>query len=534
MTANPPEVVQPRSGAPLTLPEARKWPGAQSITLYLVAGLGVALRVRAYLEDRSLWFDEAALAESVLNLPASALISQSLLYNQISPPGFLILTKLLVSITGESSLSLRAVPLFFSIATLALAVLIARARIKHPIGSVAFVTLLSISPVLIYYGTEFKHYSGEIFGALLIFFLVDRDTLARRPTVGFTLLALLNFFSFVAVPLGLLAIALYLRPIIRTKAKVRRIYPRDVVPGALFSGLALFAATSILTFLHSRLAKSPDSTSKFWEQAGGFPSDGNSLAENLKWVGTRLVELSSDLFLDQQISYPRSHFASVLIWAPVVLLIVVGMLTRLSDLGTQFILLSFLSAFTMGVAGIYPVGGRLSLYLAPFVAYLAAMGADFIFRVVTPRDLAALIVATLLANPILSAAQVSTRYFISPNNTHNTKYALDEIRNFAHPGDRLLVDSYNLPQVNVHQRLGRDASQQLKVLEDTPSCEELARLPDSGFWVLSTQNISFAKEAFVARLAQMGFKEAYSYEDSTLLLKRFVPPEKGAMKYQCN
>ena len=63
--------------------------------LFLVI-LGVALRFRQYLFNRSFWFDEASLALNVVDRDLTTLLTERLAYPQTVPPGFLVAVRAMV------------------------------------------------------------------------------------------------------------------------------------------------------------------------------------------------------------------------------------------------------------------------------------------------------------------------------------------------------------------------------------------------------------------------------------------------------
>ncbi len=79
------------------------------------AVVGVGLRVRMYLENRSLWLDPAMLALNVVNRDASELLGR-LDMNQAAPPGFLLVSKAIGSMFGYSEYSLYLAPCLFGVA----------------------------------------------------------------------------------------------------------------------------------------------------------------------------------------------------------------------------------------------------------------------------------------------------------------------------------------------------------------------------------------------------------------------------------
>ncbi|MCX7754677.1 MAG: hypothetical protein N2117_05455, partial [Anaerolineales bacterium] len=72
-------------------------------------GLGLVLRLRQYLINRSLWLDEAMLALNILHKDVWGLLGR-LDYEQGAPVGFLLLEKLVVTLLGDGERALRLLP----------------------------------------------------------------------------------------------------------------------------------------------------------------------------------------------------------------------------------------------------------------------------------------------------------------------------------------------------------------------------------------------------------------------------------------
>jgi len=104
MSTPPQSVFMTRAGPESAQISAAAWIGTG--ILALLAVLGVALRLREYWFNRSLWVDEAAFALNVINRDFASLLS-----DQTAPPGFLLATFSAVAAFGPGELALRLTPL---------------------------------------------------------------------------------------------------------------------------------------------------------------------------------------------------------------------------------------------------------------------------------------------------------------------------------------------------------------------------------------------------------------------------------------
>ncbi len=158
-------------------PDLSRWYPATMIA-FLV--LGAALRLRMYLFDRSLWFDETLISLNILRRPLSGLVPP-LEYHQGAPFGFLALEKAAVLTFGNSEYALRLVPLLAGIAALILLYRLGRRILPAPAALVA-VGLFALSVQQIGYSTEVKPYSLDTAMALLVTLSAVRaaDAASRR------------------------------------------------------------------------------------------------------------------------------------------------------------------------------------------------------------------------------------------------------------------------------------------------------------------------------------------------------------------
>lgn len=130
------------------------------------AVVGVGLRVRMYLENRSLWLDPSMLALNVVNKDASELLGR-LDMNQAAPPGFLLAAKAVGSLFGYSEYSLYVLPCLFGIAAFLLFIRLSIAVLGPLSAPLAFVPMATCSTAIFYCG-EFRPQSADLFLTVLV------------------------------------------------------------------------------------------------------------------------------------------------------------------------------------------------------------------------------------------------------------------------------------------------------------------------------------------------------------------------------
>lgn len=128
--------------------------------------LGFIIRLRQYLANRSLWIDEASLALNILEKDYVGLL-QKLDYVQAAPPLFLLITKFLTELFGNSEYVLRLLPFISGVLSLFLFYKIANEFLNKGEIPIAL-ALLSFTYYNIYYSAEFKQYSLELLFAIII------------------------------------------------------------------------------------------------------------------------------------------------------------------------------------------------------------------------------------------------------------------------------------------------------------------------------------------------------------------------------
>ena len=159
------------------LPAVRDLLRSNGLWLWLIVAAGSTLRLQQFIFNRSFWHDETLLATAFVDRGFAQLVFEPLANNQAAPVGYLVLVKLVTVLLGTHEWTLRLVSLLSGLATLPLALAVARLSFSSFVARATLVGLVAVSPVLVYYSTEFKQYQGDVLGTLLILWL----TLRFRP-----------------------------------------------------------------------------------------------------------------------------------------------------------------------------------------------------------------------------------------------------------------------------------------------------------------------------------------------------------------
>lgn len=326
--------------------------------IWTVLGLGALLRLWRYLSERSLWLDESLLALNLISKSAGGLLD-SLDYVQSAPPGFLLIQRTSVRLFGEAELSLRLFPFLAALAGLLLFALVAR-RLLRPELALVTVAIYSLNEPLIYQSSEAKPYSSDVAIALFVVWLTLRalDGLGQpgfvRDTVPLAVAGVAAVaLSFPAVfVVGAAAGALLLAGLRRAN--------RGALP-LLVCMSATWAAAFLVVYALS--AETIASVRAPIFGGGGGGGGGSSGA-------AELVRSAWYVVADPGGFERAPHaLAALLILIGIGGLAVRAKRERLVLIGGPILL-----AFGAAAVDRYPLGGRFSLFLVPFLALLLARG----------------------------------------------------------------------------------------------------------------------------------------------------------------
>lgn len=138
--------------------------------LFALLFLGMALRLVVFLQNRSLFLDEANLARNIIEKPIEQFF-QPLDYEQHAPPLFLTIEKGSSKILGNTEYSLRLFPLIMSLVGLLFFLLLLLNRFEATTWLWFPLALLLFSTEMIRYATEAKQYIVDSSLGIVLFWL---------------------------------------------------------------------------------------------------------------------------------------------------------------------------------------------------------------------------------------------------------------------------------------------------------------------------------------------------------------------------
>ena len=340
--------------------------------VWLAALLAAGAAARLHGLGRSLWLDEAWVANSVL-APGLAEMLRYEAWLQTSPPLFLLLVRGAVAVAGETNPAFRLVPTLFSLAALALFAALAWRWLRPP-AALAALVLFALSPRVAFAGASLKPYASDAFCSLALLgagaaYLAKPS--GRRLAAALLAAAILAPLSF-SVPLFLpaLLVAALVRPTRGPRA------PALHALAIVATGGIAAASLHVLCVLPNREASLLE-----YFRSGFFPGGGP--AALLVWIGGRLPVLAS--FAP---GVERGGFGELALSG--LALVGIGDLLRrgaegeASALARGTLLAAPLAAtLALNLAGFFPIprgNERVLVFLFPVVALAAGVGVESLAR----------------------------------------------------------------------------------------------------------------------------------------------------------
>ena len=353
--------------------------------MVVLVAAGVAIRLWQYLGNPALWLDELAIAHNLMTRSVIGLLNSPLDDSQIAPPGFLVLSRLVVAAFGSSEYALRLPSLLCALVTLPLFARLAR-RALSSTGALVAVALFSLSSGLAVFAAEAKQYAGDVLVTVVVCdlalaWLMDPS---RRRLLWLTLSgAVLVWFSQPAVfVLAGVGAAL----VLAGPAGERR---------SLAPALVLWAAMAALSAAYARAQMSPGLPAYmtyFWRD--GFMPWPIRGAADVAWPLTAIRDVF-DLLLDYP--FPTAYLALAL----------VGVVSLLSRRRAPALALLLPVAVTLvaAIAHVFPFRIRVVLFLVPLLVLLVAEGAWRLGNMIRPRILASVPPLAAALGPVVVLAQ---------------------------------------------------------------------------------------------------------------------------------
>ncbi len=330
---------------------------------WLAVGLGVVLRVWEYLDRRPLYIDETALLNNIVGLGVLD-FHEILQGDQMAPPGFLAIERLLVCVPLDVKLTARFFPLVCGVASVFLMRTAAWRYLDRRAVPWA-VALFALGDHLLYYSAEIKQYSCDLVLAIAALVLAATRP-AGKPGRGHD--ALLAGFG-LAAPWFSFTVAYVLAGVglLRIVTAARE---RQWRPAALAAGMSLAWLISFMgCFLLSRSIMSRRNFLWVWWNFAFLPLPPRSYAEL-----SLVAESIANVFINPASILAPLALPYTALLASLLALIGCVSLGRRWPGGLWLLIAPLVIALAASGLHLYPFHGRLLMVLVPAYLMLLAEG----------------------------------------------------------------------------------------------------------------------------------------------------------------
>jgi 4-amino-4-deoxy-L-arabinose transferase-like glycosyltransferase len=390
----------------------------EKISLVIIC-FGILIRVIQYLYNRSLWADEAVLALNIVNRSYLELL-QPLDYDQGAPIGFLWIEKLTIQIFGNNEYALRLFPLVTSIISIFLFYELAKRFLRLQAVPIALAFFVSLH-YLVYYATELKQYSTDVFVALLSCLIVIQVATQKLNNIKIIIYSCLGalaiWFSHPAVfTLAGVGAGILLIDTVKKKKK-STIFQSLLIYFTWLISFAIFYLVSVQS-----LNNNSDLMTS-WKN--GFPSS----FYDINWMFNALGKFFYRPLGFVGITDGLAIFAFV-----------VGCISLFQRQKEKLLLLlcPLIATFFASFLHKFPFRNRLVLFLTPFFILLIAEGIDYLIQKRGFKKTfipGIVLLAALLFQPVTTASNL----LIQPYQREEIKQVINYVKSNQQPEDTIYI-----------------------------------------------------------------------------------------------
>ena len=393
----------------------------------LILLTGIVFRLRQYLTGRSLWLDEAMLALNIVNRDFAGLL-QPLDYDQGAPIGFLYVEKILNLMFGDHEFVLRLFPLVAGIISIVLFYLLLR-RTASGIGLSIGLALFAAGPELVYYSSEVKQYALDvavIIGLLLLAFPILDGQAKKGDFIRLGLAGLVGmWFSHPALfVLASLEISLLGQALIRRE--------RSQLGSALLTGIFWLANLGLLYSISLRGLSQNTFLLEYWQE-NFMPIPPWSY---WRWFGTVFEGI-----IQNQLGVNISPWLVFIILT----LGIVSLFNR-NRIYSGALLLVLMFSLVASALRLYPLGGRLSLFLTPLLIIFISHADVTMERQLRPQHQWSKLITLLVGVYLVYAPMAeSLGNFVNPKYFEHIRPSMATLSERFQEGDALFVSYGAVP-----------------------------------------------------------------------------------------
>ncbi|MDR2593996.1 MAG: hypothetical protein LBC87_04415 [Fibromonadaceae bacterium] len=326
-----------------------------------IVAMSVIVRIIMYIKCRSLWLDEAMLAESIVLRNWLELLTPPLASAQSAPILYVIAVKAIGSIFGYSERSLRIFSFFAFIGLLICEVIFLKKIFNFSNCRIAFVVVMSaLLPSYICYSNELKPYMSDAFFVLLtiLLYFYYMQNKIKLPVLTVLYILILCFSSPAVFFIGGTLLFEFISAILN-KNKKQMLY-------IAISGITILVVFAL--YYHWWMSPVSEAMKAYWDDYA-----------RKKSTIYRIVFILSD---ERNIF---SLYFYVWFFVPFALLGIYSLCKSKNKIACS-LALSLLFAFLASSIGKWPLVDRLWLFLPTIVFIFATIGADIVLNKIKAKN----------------------------------------------------------------------------------------------------------------------------------------------------
>jgi len=318
------------------------------VIIGLIILSGIVFRIILYSFDKPFWNDECALAFNLFDAGFTDYF-KVLQYSQAAPPLFLMVSSLFLKIVPDIELALRFIPLLASILSMPAFYILSKKVLNKNIAVISALIIFCANYNLIYYAQEFKQYSSDIFiflGILASYFYIDFKKLNNKQTLLVSLVySLLIWFSFTSL-FALFTILILI--LINNKDELKK--------------YTLLAAPIGISFIIFYINQHHLSANSFLHEY---------------WINGFIQKDLSNIIAVVMNNFFYSFNKALILF----LIFITGIIMTLLNFKKNenlILIIPYMLALVLSYLSIYPLEGRIALYLMPILILFIAKVLDSI------------------------------------------------------------------------------------------------------------------------------------------------------------
>lgn len=368
--------------------------------------IGILSAIINFIYNRSLWVDEAMISLNIINSSFYDLL-KPLEMNQVAPIGFLLIQKMMAMVFNNQDWSLRIFPLVAYLLSVLLIYKLSFRFFNNEKISLLSAAMFSLNLLVVYYSTEAKQYSSDIFICLLLIYCTvclfpfqNKNAVIKLLLLGFVSIWISNIAVIVLFSAGLWMFFLNLK---------KQSAQRGVLSLVLLSWLVSFLVYYIL-FIKNHPSR--NDMLVYWGRLYSFMPSNFFSFEPYRFIYLKFYFIFSDIL----------HFKKYSI--VFILFYFLGLVVSFRKTKFSFLFIfPFILHFLLSSQHLYPFETRLILYFIPLIIILLSAGIFYSFQFCSDR-IKKIPILVILMPGILNIYSVFKK---TPNQRQEIKQSLNFI-----------------------------------------------------------------------------------------------------------